>query len=175
MKYHVNYRTVFRCAKKIRILVLDVDGVLTDGKLYYNSNGEEMKAFNSLDGHGIKMMKQAGLEVGIITGRKSSIVARRAKELGITLLYQGREDKVNAINELMQATACQADQIAYAGDDLPDLAVLKMVGLGFSVINAHPAVRSAAKAEPDKPGGSGAVREICDFILHRQGLLKELL
>ena len=104
MNYIADYRSVYRRADAIKILVLDVDGVLTDGKLYYSSNGEEMKAFNSLDGHGIKMLKQAGLEVGIITGRDSAIVSRRAGELGIKLLYQGREDKLNAINELMQAT-----------------------------------------------------------------------
>ena len=155
-------------ASKIRLLLLDVDGILTDGKLYFSNSGEESKAFHSLDGHGIKMLMRAGVAVGIITGRKSTIVTNRASDLGIDILYQGREDKIDVLSEIIATTGITADAIAYAGDDLPDLPVLQAVGLSFSVPGAHPDLKGAVNAITTRPGGEGAVREITDFILSSQ-------
>ena len=155
-------------ASKIRLLLLDVDGILTDGKLYFSNSGEESKAFHSLDGHGIKMLMRAGVAVGIITGRKSTIVTNRASDLGIDILYQGREDKIDVLTEIIATTGITADAIAYAGDDLPDLPVLQAVGLSFSVPGAHPDLKGAVNAITTRPGGEGAVREITDFILSSQ-------
>ena len=155
-------------ATKIRLLLLDVDGILTDGKLYFSNSGEESKAFHSLDGHGIKMLMRAGIPVGIITGRKSNIVTNRASDLGIDILYQGREDKIDALREIIANTGIPADAIAYAGYDLPDLPVLQAVRLSFSVPGAHPELKSAVNAITTRSGGEGAVREITDFILSSQ-------
>ena len=155
-------------ASKIRLLLLDVDGILTDGKLYFSNSGEESKAFHSLDGHGIKMLIRAGIPVGIITGRESNIVTNRASDLGINILYQGREDKIDALREIIANTGIPADAIAYAGDDLPDLPVLRAVRLSFSVPGAHPDLKSAVNAITTRSGGEGAVREITDFILSSQ-------
>ena len=158
-------------ASKIRLLLLDVDGILTDGKIYFSNSGEESKAFHSLDGHGIKMLIRAGIPVGIITGRESNIVTNRASDLGIDILYQGREDKIDALREIIANTGIPADAIAYAGDDLPDLPVLRAVGLSFSVPGAHPDLKSAVNAITTRSGGEGAVREITDFILSSQANL----
>ena len=155
-------------ASKVRLVLLDVDGILTDGRLYFSNSGEESKAFHSLDGHGIKMLKRAGVAVGIITGRKSTIVTNRASDLGIDILYQGREDKIDVLTEIIATTGITADAIAYAGDDLPDLPVLQAVGLSFSVPGAHPDVKGAVSAITARGGGEGAVREITDFILNAQ-------
>ncbi|MBT6057674.1 MAG: HAD hydrolase family protein [Gammaproteobacteria bacterium] len=163
-----NEEQLIESASKIRLLLLDVDGILTDGKLYFSNSGEESKAFHSLDGHGIKMLKRAGVAVGIITGRKSTIVTNRASDLGIDILYQGREDKIDVLTEIIATTGITADAIAYAGDDLPDLPVLQAVGLSFSVPGAHPDLKGAVNAITTRPGGEGAVREITDFILSSQ-------
>ena len=163
-----NEEQLIESASKIRLLLLDVDGILTDGKLYFSNSGEESKAFHSLDGHGIKMLKRAGVAVGIITGRKSTIVTNRASDLGIDILYQGREDKIDVLTEIIATTGITADAIAYAGDDLPDLPVLQAVGLSFSVPGAHPIVKRAVNAITTHRGGEGAVREITDFILNAQ-------
>ena len=121
-----NEEQLIESASKIRLLLLDVDGILTDGKLYFSNSGEESKAFHSLDGHGIKMLKRAGVAVGIITGRKSTIVTNRASDLGIDILYQGREDKIDVLKEIITNKGIEAHAIAYAGDDLPDLPVLQL-------------------------------------------------
>lgn len=155
-------------AKKIKLLLLDVDGILTDGKLYFSNSGEEIKAFHSLDGHGIKMLMNIGIPVGIITGRVSNIVSKRAADLGIDTLYQGREDKIDVLGEIITKTGIAADSIAYAGDDLPDLPVLQAVGLSFSVPGGHPEVINAVDVVTSRSGGEGAVREITDFILSSQ-------
>lgn len=155
-------------ASKVRLLLLDVDGILTDGRLYFSNSGEESKAFHSLDGHGIKMLMLTGIPVGIITGRKSNIVTKRAADLGIDILYQGREDKIDVLKEIITNKGIEAHAIAYAGDDLPDLPVLQAVGLSFSVPNAHPDVKRAVNAITTRCGGEGAVREITDFILNAQ-------
>ncbi|MCW7556206.1 HAD hydrolase family protein [Endozoicomonas gorgoniicola] len=162
-------------AAKVRLAVFDVDGVLTDGKLFFGEQGEALKCFHTLDGHGLKMLQQAGIKTAIITGRRSTFVEKRASDLGVDFLYQGREDKINALNELLEAQHFSMDEIAYLGDDLPDLPVIRRVGFGCAVINAHPFVRQHAQAVTDHHGGLGAAREFCDFILDAQGKLEPML
>ena len=155
-------------ARDITLLLLDVDGVLTAGELYLADSGEEIKAFSTLDGQGIKLLQSAGVQVGILSGRTSALLARRAANLGIALLIQGREDKRTALEELCAAKGLHTDTMAYVGDDLPDIRVMKAVRLGFAVANAHAAVKQVAHAITDLQGGHGAVREVCDFILQAQ-------
>ena len=162
-------------ASKVKLLLLDVDGVLTDGKLYFSNSGEEIKAFHTLDGHGIKMLMSTGVEVGIITGRTSTLLEKRAGDLGIELLYQGREDKLNVLHEILAGRQLASEQTCYAGDDLPDLPVLKAVGLGFTVPLGHVSVKSVVQAITEFQGGHGAVREIADFILQAQGNYDQFL
>ena len=162
-------------AKRIKLLVLDVDGVLTDGRLYFDTNGVESKSFDSQDGHGIKMLQQTGVEVAIITGRTSKIVATRAANLNISHLIQGREDKKVALLEMTKHKALSPDQIAYVGDDLPDLSAIRYVGLGIAVSNAHFFVKEHASWTTAQLGGRGAVREICDFIMDAQNNLNNAL
>lgn len=156
-------------AKGIQWLVLDVDGVLTDGKLYFGREGEELKAFNTLDGHGIKMLAASGVKVAIITGRQSELVARRAANLGVTRLKQGREDKFIALGELLAEEDCPLDAIACMGDDYPDLAIMTKVGLALAPPNACDEVKNRAHWISSRPGGEGAVREACDLIMRAQG------
>jgi len=156
-------------AKKIKLLLLDVDGVLTDGKLYFSNSGEESKAFNILDGHGLKMLQEYGVQVGIITGRKSELVARRAADLGIDIVVQGSEDKRMSADAIRDKLKLNWDQMAYMGDDYPDLAVMCRCGLALTVNNAHRAVSARAHWQTKKNGGEGAVREACDMILQAQG------
>lgn len=158
-------------AKKIKLLVLDVDGVMTDGRLYIAGNGEEIKAFNCHDGHGIKMLLNSGVEIAMISGRQSPALEQRANELGIQYLYQGREDKINALNELLEVLDVSYEQIAHIGDDLPDLPIIRRVGLGMAVANAYPLVKEHAIWCTKAKGGEGAVREACDFIMAAQNTL----
>lgn len=158
-------------AQQVRLLILDVDGVLTDGSLQFDSRGEEHKTFNSLDGHGIRMLLDSAIEVAIITGRQSSIVSQRAQELGVRHLYQGCGDKLATFKELLQATGIEPAQVAYVGDDLPDLPVMRRVGLAIAVANAHRFVRQHCDWVTTLSGGRGAVREVTDFILDAQDLL----
>lgn len=171
--------TVALRAKKIRLLLLDVDGVLTDGKLYYFDNGEEAKAFSTLDGQGIKLLQRSGVEVGIITGRKSGVVAARAKNLGISLLVQGREDKYVALQEVLkdhpESDSLEMENIAFMGDDYPDLTVMCRAGLALTVANAHPDVAQRAHWQSQYCGGNGAVRDACDMIMKAQGHYQALL
>lgn len=169
MHFNSNQETVLHAAKEIKLLLLDVDGVLTDGKISFSNSGDEFKSFSTLDGHGIKMAMSAGIEVGIITGRKSEIVAKRAADLGIQILIQGREDKARALNEILAANPLPLTHICFAGDDFPDLQVMRKVGLSFSVTNGHEDVKSEADAITEKSGGLGAVREITDYLLKAQG------
>lgn len=162
-------------ASKIKLLLLDVDGVMSDGKIYFSSTGSEIKSFNTLDGHGIKMLRRSGVEVGIITGRTSEIVASRAKDLGIHLLKQGREDKFDALRELQEDFPCAYEDIAYVGDDYPDLTVMIRAGLSISVANAHPEVAKRSHWQTTKKGGDGAVREVCDMIMLAQGTFDSAL
>jgi 3-deoxy-D-manno-octulosonate 8-phosphate phosphatase (KDO 8-P phosphatase) len=166
-------------ASNIRMLVLDVDGVLTDGKLYFDHAGNEMKAFNTRDGLGMKALQRCGIEVAVITGRKSEAVAHRMSRLGIKHVYQDREDKLNAFLHLLDATGLDAHQVCFAGDDWIDLPVLMRVGLAVSVADAEDRVRDHAHWITDRNGGDGAVREICNLILAAQGkdqfILDEIL
>ncbi|WP_444886965.1 KdsC family phosphatase [Microbulbifer sp. JMSA008] len=161
--------------QKVRWLVLDVDGVLTDGKLYFDNNGNELKTFNTLDGHGIKMLQNSGVRVAIITGRRSSVVERRAHDLGITKLIQGREDKFIALQELLADEPCRLEDIAYIGDDYPDLLVMTRVGCPIAPPNAAPPVRERALWITRTRGGEGAVREACDRIMQAQGTFDSAL
>lgn len=156
-------------AANVRLLVLDVDGVLTDGRLYYSDNGEELKAFNIKDGLGIKLLQKAGVAVAIITGRQSAIVTRRAGELGIQEVVQGREDKRQALQELSQRCGLHVDECAYMGDDLPDLGAIVAAGFGMTVADACAEVRSVADWQSKLSGGDGAVREACEFLLNARG------
>lgn len=159
---------------QIRLVVLDVDGVLTDRKIYFTANGDEIKAFNAHDGHGIKMLLSSGVEVGIITARQSSMVQRRMDELGVRYVYQGRREKLPALESLCQELSLSLEQVAMVGDDLPDLLLMRRVGLGIAVADAVPFVRQHAHCHTQLLGGYGAVREVCDFILEAQGNLTHI-
>lgn len=162
-------QTAMEKARAIRLLVLDVDGVLTDGRLWYGNDGAELKAFDIQDGLGIKLLMRGGVDVAIITGRTSQLVARRGAELGIRRVVQGREDKLVALNEMCAELGIGLAEIAYMGDDLPDLSAIRAVGLGITVANGHAAVVPHAALQTRRSGGNGAVREICDLLLHAQG------
>lgn len=162
-------------AARIKLLLLDVDGVLTDGKLYFGNSGEEFKTFNTLDGHGIKLLQKTGVKVGIITGRTSNLVARRAKDLGIEILVQGREDKWDALQEILQDHPAPLEEIAFIGDDWPDLGVMTRVGLALTVANAHFSVAARAHWQSKERGGEGAVRSACDLIMQAQGTFDQAL
>jgi 3-deoxy-D-manno-octulosonate 8-phosphate phosphatase (KDO 8-P phosphatase) len=152
----------------IRMLILDVDGVLTDGKLYFDHAGNEMKAFNTRDGMGIKALQRVGIEVAVITGRNSEAVTRRMTQLGIKHIFQGREDKLDAFLELLEITGLDAQQICFAGDDWIDIPVLLRAGLAVSVADAEDRVKQQAHWITGRNGGDGAVREICNLILSAQ-------
>lgn len=162
-------------ARQIRLLALDVDGVLTDGRLYFTEDGQEIKTFDSQDGHGIKLLQKTGIVCAIITGRTSQLVERRARNLGITLLLQGREDKLVALKELSVQLVIPLEEMAYVGDDWPDLPAIRAAGLGVAVANAHREVRRYADFVSLATGGRGAVREVCDLILEAQGRYEEAL
>lgn len=155
----------------IRLIAFDVDGILTDGGLYLTDSGEEMKRFNSLDGHGLKMLKASGVELAIITGRTSRCVELRATNLGITRLYQGVEDKWDTMQKLLAELNLAADAAAYMGDDVVDLPVMRRVGFSITVPNAPQVVRDHAHYLAQREGGHGAVRETCELIMSAQGTL----
>lgn len=158
-------------ARAVRALVLDVDGVLTDGRLWYDNGGEELKAFHIQDGLGIKLLQSTGVAVAIITGRTSALVARRAAELGIRHVIQGREDKLLALRGLCAELQLGLHEIAYLGDDLPDLSAIRSVGLGMTVADGRELVAQHARYRTAKPGGFGAVREVCELLMRAQGTL----
>ena len=160
-------------AKAIRLAIFDVDGVLTDGRLYFMPDGTEFKSFNTLDGHGIKMLIASGVEVAIISGRKSPLVERRAANLGIKHLIQGREDKLTALAELREIVPVEMHEIAFIGDDLPDLPVIRRAGLGMAVATADTFVREHAHGVTRAAGGAGAAREFCELIMRAQGTLDQ--
>lgn len=153
----------------MKLLLLDVDGVLTDGRIIYTSSGDELKFFDVRDGHGIKLLQRAGVKVGIITGRSSDLVARRASELGIEVVYQGQFNKVEALEEILADTGLSPEDVGYVGDDVVDLPVMRRVGFAASVADAHDLVKEAAHYVSPLPGGRGAVRDIVEFILRASG------
>ena len=158
-------------ASDIRLIALDVDGIMSDGRLYFSASGDELKAFNILDGLGLKQLMQAGITVAVITGRRSPLTERRMSDLGIPHLMQGREDKKVALLELIRDMNLAPEQIAYMGDDLPDLPVIRRVGLGMAVASADSFVREHAHGVTQARGGEGAAREFCELIMRAQGTL----
>ena len=158
-------------AAQIRLVVFDVDGVMTNGQLILGPAGEELKVFHVRDGHGLVMLRESGLAVAVITGRQSAVVAARMAELGIEFVYQGQRDKLVALADLCARLGVAEHEICYVGDDLPDLPVLRKVGLPVTVADGHPQCVAAARWRTAAPGGAGAVREICEFILAAQGRL----
>lgn len=158
----------------IRLLLLDVDGVMTDGGIIYDGTGLETKVFNVKDGHGIKMLQRCGIEVGIITGRTSLVVDIRAKELGISILYQGALKKLDSYDDVKQRTGLKDSNIAYMGDDVIDVPVMRRVAFAAAPADAVPEARMAAHLVTERGGGKGAVREVCDLILRAQGYWKDI-
>ena len=162
-------------AAAIRLIVFDVDGVLTDGSLYIGDDGQEYKAFNSKDGHGMKMLQATGVQIAIITGRTSEVVRIRMQSLGVEHVYQGKRMKLPAYEELKQATGFGDDQIAYVGDDVVDLPVMTRVGLAIAVQDAHYLAKQHAHWVTPSSGGRGAGREACELIMDAQGTLQSSL
>lgn len=162
-------------AAHLKLIIFDVDGVLTDGRLFVTESGEEIKTFHSRDGHGMKMLQASGVEIGIITGRTSKIVAHRCKELGIQHVYQGQKDKRPAFTELIQKLSLKPEQVAYMGDDVVDLPVMKQVGLAIATQDAHEFVKKHADWHTQSNGGYGAAREACELIMDAQGNLSAAL
>ena len=156
-------------AARIKLVVFDVDGVLTDGRLYYGAGGEELKVFHVHDGQGMKRLQKAGVQLAIISGRDSAAVTRRMQDLGIEHVFQGDEHKLPIFERLLQRLGLSPEQVACVGDDLPDLPLLQKAGLAIAVANALPVLKQAAHHVTNAHGGRGAAREVCDLILDAQG------
>ncbi|MFQ6372929.1 3-deoxy-manno-octulosonate-8-phosphatase KdsC [Shewanella sp. YIC-542] len=159
---------VWQAAQQVRLLICDVDGVFSDGRIYLGNNGEELKAFHTRDGYGIKALLNAGIQVAVITGRQSSIVENRMKALGIPHIFQGIDDKLAPFRWLLQHYQLQPEQVAYIGDDMVDLPVMQQVGLGVCVADGHPRVKQLAQLVTYLNGGHGALRELADLLLLSQ-------
>lgn len=164
---------LFELFDAVKLLICDIDGVFSDGRIYLGNDGEELKAFHTRDGFGIKALLNAQVAVAVITGRKSEIVENRMSALGVPHIYQGQHDKSVAYQELIAKLGLQDNEVAYVGDDVPDLALIRQVGLGIAVRDAHASVQQAAQYVTALPGGHGAVREVTDLILMAQGKLSE--
>ena len=158
----------------IKLLILDVDGILTSGQLFYNENGQQTKSFNVKDGLGIQLLIKNNINVAIITGMKSKIVLNRAHDLGINHIFQNQMDKSVALKKLLNYLNLTSKQVACMGDDLPDLTLFSKVGLSIAVNDAHPFIKKYAKWITKKDGGKGAVREVCDNLLRIQGKLEKI-
>lgn len=161
--------------KKIKLLLLDVDGVLTSGEIIYSDSGEQIKIFSVKDGIGIRLLKEAGIQVGIITGRKGKALQHRCDNLGLELIFEGIRDKEKVLDDIRTKTGIPYDAMAFVGDDLPDLPVMKKVGLAVAVADASEMVRQHAHVTTRAGGGKGAVREISEAILKAQGLWDDLI
>lgn len=162
-------------AKKIRCVICDIDGVLTDGLLYLDNNGNEQKAFHVQDGMGLKLLMAAGIDVAVITTSCNAVIEHRMKQLGIRHYFKGQVDKRHAYQQLKTALHLEDEHFAYVGDDLPDIAIIRQVGLGVAVANAMAEVKASAIWQTNLHGGRGAVREVCDFILKAQNKQNEAL
>jgi len=162
-------------ARRVRLMVFDVDGVLTDGRLWYGPQGELCKSFHSLDGHGVKLLQQCGIAAGILSGRSSPAVALRAAELGVTHVLQGIEDKRPAFDALLARLGLEPREAGYMGDDLPDLPVLAHCGFACAPREAHDSVLRGAHYVTSAPAGGGAAREVCDYLLRSQGRMESVL
>jgi 3-deoxy-D-manno-octulosonate 8-phosphate phosphatase (KDO 8-P phosphatase) len=158
----------------LKLMAFDIDGVMTDGRLYYTDSGEEIKAFHVHDGQGLKMLRDAGVRLAIITSRRSSLVDRRARDLGVTYCYQGVETKIAAFEELLSELKLGPNQAGFMGDDLLDAAVLARAGFAATVPHAPARIREIAHVVSTRPAGEGAVREVCELILEAQGKLASL-
>ncbi|MDH3980451.1 MAG: 3-deoxy-manno-octulosonate-8-phosphatase KdsC [Gammaproteobacteria bacterium] len=168
-------KDILERASRIRLLIFDVDGVLTDGSLFLGDDGQEYKAFNSRDGHGIKMLLKHGVTVAIITGRTSKVVEHRMANLGITHIYQGKLEKLPAFEELITELGVSAEQTAYVGDDVVDLPVMRKVGLAIAVQDAHPMVVRHSHWQTPAAGGRGAARDVCEMLMEAHGVLEQEL
>ncbi|MBK8639074.1 MAG: 3-deoxy-manno-octulosonate-8-phosphatase KdsC [Chromatiaceae bacterium] len=168
-------RDILERASRIKLAIFDVDGVLTDGSLFIGDDGQEYKAFNSRDGHGMVMLRQTGVTLAIITGRSSEVVRIRMASLGINHLYQGILDKLAAYEELKLNLGLTDEAIAYVGDDVVDLPVLRRAGLAVTVADAHPLVQRHAHWQTRSPGGRGAARDLCELIMEAQGTLEAMM
>lgn len=159
-------------ARQIKTVIFDVDGVLTDGSLFIGDDGQEYKAFNSRDGHGMKMLQKVGVTIAIITGRTSQVVQHRIRDLGIKHVYQGQHDKTQAFRDLLKTLNISAEECAYVGDDVVDLPVMTQVGLAIAVQDAHPMVVRHAHWQTPNSGGRGAGRDVCEMIMEAKGVLQ---
>ncbi len=166
---------VMQRAARVRLVVFDVDGVLTDGGLFIDTEGREHKVFHSRDGHGMKMLQQSGVAIAIITGRSSPAVAHRMASLGIEHVYQGQQDKLPAFRALLQSLSLSEAQTAYVGDDVVDLPVMRRAGLAVAVQDAHELVKRHAHWITAHEGGRGAARDVCELIMEAQGHLEAAL
>ncbi len=164
---------IFAKARLIKLLICDVDGVMTDGGLYFGDNGLEYKAFHSRDGLGIKMLQRSGIPLAVITARTSEVVKHRMKNLNIDLVFQGQLNKIQAFEDLCQNLNLSTEQVAYVGDDLVDMPVMKKAGLSIAVADAHERVRQHADWITQHTGGHGAVRDVCELLMTAQGTLEE--
>ena len=162
-------------AAKIKMVIFDVDGVLTDGSLFIGDDGQEYKAFNSKDGHGMRMLQDGGVEIAIITGRVSNVVEHRVKDLGIKHVYQGKRQKLPAFEELLKIVNLKPEEVAYVGDDVVDLPVMTKVGLAICVQDGHPYVKKHAHWITEHGGGRGAGRDVCEMLLEAKGKLHDTL
>ncbi len=162
-------------ARQVRLMIFDVDGVLTDGSLHYGPEGEVVKVFNVLDGHGIKQIDQAGIATAIISARKSASVAKRAADLGITHLHQGAHDKLGVLLEILKSLSLPLSAVGFLGDDVIDLPILTRIGFAAAVPNAHPEVKQRVHYQTAAHGGRGAAREVCDLLLRAQERYDEVL
>lgn len=167
--------TVAEKLRQVKMMIFDVDGVLTDGGIFYGPEGEVMKRFNCLDGHGLKMLHQCGIKTAIITARASASLVKRAEDLHISHLFQGVQDKRTAFAELLQQTQLKPEQCGYLGDDIIDLPVIVRAGFTACVANAHIELQSRVHYVSQKFGGNGAAREICDLLLQAQGHYETLI
>lgn len=166
---------VIERAAKIRLLICDVDGVMTDGRLYFTPEGQEFKSFHARDGYGIKLLQQTGVATAVISGRNSPAVGLRMNSLGITHIYQGRENKLEPFAELLDMLGLEPEQTAFVADDLLDLPLFGRVGFAIAVADAHFSLQGSAHWTTRQPGGMGAVRETCDIIMHAQNNLKAVI
>lgn len=162
-------------ATNIRLVIFDVDGVLTDGKLYFDDQGNENKAFHARDGLGLNLLRKTGVEVAVISGRASQAVSKRMANLGIERVYQGQHDKRIAFQSLCEELNLQAEQVAHVGDDLLDLPLFRLAGLAVAVADAHPHILPYAHWQTQNKGGEGAAREVCDLIMAAQGTLQGII
>jgi 3-deoxy-D-manno-octulosonate 8-phosphate phosphatase (KDO 8-P phosphatase) len=166
---------ILKQAARVRLLIFDVDGVLTDGNLYLGDDGQEYKAFYSRDGHGIKLLQSTGVQIAIITGRTSQVVIHRMANLDIHHVYQGYLEKLSAFQSLLKDTGCSALETAFVGDDVIDLPVMRRVGFSVAVQDAHPLVKQHSHWQTPNRGGRGAVRDVCDLIMEAQGTLQGII